>query len=106
MSEDDEPMPGYSLVMPFVVCASNGGPYDDNSFVAGVVFATHQGLLEHAHPETGRSVEPGFPVFNPLVPQLDLLAMSHGFSLVAEPVEGMEDEWTQVTYTPMKETQT
>lgn len=95
---DEEPE--MSLVMPFVVCASNGGPYDDQAFVAGVVFAQHQALLEHAHPEDGRTVVTTFPVYPALVPQLDLLAMAHGYRLHSEPVPGAAGEWTSVSYRP------
>lgn len=94
----------YSLVMPFVVCRSQGGPYDDDSFVAGVVFGQHNAQLERGGVIDNGVIKPGFPVPTPLVAQLDLLAMSHSYTLTAEPVDGM-DEWTQVTYTPNAEEQ-
>lgn len=34
MSDDEERI-GYELMVPFVACASNGGPYEDVPFVAG-----------------------------------------------------------------------
>lgn len=36
MSDPDRPEPeAMTLVVPFIVCTSKGGPYDDDSFVAG-----------------------------------------------------------------------
>lgn len=32
MAEEEQE---YDLVMPFVVCQSQGGPYDDDAFVGG-----------------------------------------------------------------------
>lgn len=81
----------FSLVMPFIVCATNGGPYDDAAFVAGARFEV---LRKQA--ESGeliiRSYEP-----TQLVPQLDLVAMRYGYTMDVEPWEEHPDEWSRVT---------
>lgn len=87
--EDDEP--GYEMVMPFVVCASEGGPYDDAAFVAGVRMASIQHALE-ARP--AKHVTYQHPH---LLPQLDLVAMNAGYSMTTE---AYSDEWTLCTFTP------
>lgn len=83
----DTPPPDYSLVMPFVVVASAGGPYDDGAFVAGCRFGTWDALLT-LKPVMHAEYEPP-----ELVPQLDLLAMHHGYTMTTEP---FDDDWTYV----------
>jgi hypothetical protein len=74
MSEGD-----YGLVMPFVVCQSNGGPFDDAAFVAGVQFGDLSRQLAGGGP-----VEPAY--VNPdLWAQLDLAAMHYGYRLIVQP---------------------
>ena len=69
---------GYGLVMPFVVCASQGGPYDDEAFVSGWTLGAINMALNIIAP-TGAQyrawVKPAH------VPQLDLIAMKHGRQL-------------------------
>lgn len=83
----------YGLVYPFVVCASNDGPYDDGAFVAGCWFG--QVSTECKTIIEGRYKRWYVP--SPLVPQIDLLAMHEGLTMAAEPWEDYPDEWTQVT---------
>jgi hypothetical protein len=95
---DDRDQPGdYGLIMPFVVCKDQGGPYDGDAFVAGYVAGILDTLLPIVRPH-GVTVERY--VVPELVPQLDLLAMRHGFKLTAEPWDEHPDEWTFVTFTP------
>lgn len=77
----------FDLVMPFVVCESNGGAYHDDSFCAGF----HLGQID-AQMEAGL-VGPGtaLTVRTPSVPQLDLIAMRHGHAL---DVAVSDQEWT------------
>jgi len=89
---------GLDLVMPFLVCQSNGGPYDDNSFVAGVRFGAIDAELAAAGGM--HAVTPDFPFPTPLVPQLDLLAMSRGYTTTIEAIPGADYEWATVTFTP------
>ena len=77
-TEDDE------LIMPFVVCKSSGGPYDDASYIAG----WEAGALDRALQLTGHRavVRNGVRLLlHPdNIPQLDLVAMRHGFILEPE----------------------
>ena len=89
MSDRDESnCDDFTLVMPFVVCRSEGGPYDDPSFVAGVRFAHMQAALDAKPPMFETYQPPG------LVPQLDLLAMERGYLIS---VDDLSDEWARVT---------
>lgn len=81
----------FNLLMPFVVCKSKGGPYDDESFVAG---------FQASHLDTKLMSAPDslfWTVYTALVPQVDLIAMRHGYTAVYEPTE--YSEWTQVALT-------
>lgn len=95
---DDNPDPQdaeYGLVMPFVVCASNGGPYDDDSFVAGY----QAGQLDSELGAAGWArVERGFPIPSALVPQVDLIAMKHGYAVEATPWGDDPAAWTFVAF--------
>lgn len=64
----------YELVMPFVVCASKGGPYDDDSFVAGWTMGTLSWDLSYH----GRYLPMEITVPAGCVPQVDLIAMQNG----------------------------
>ena len=86
----DQP-PGYELVMPFVVCRSQGGPYDDGAFVAGF----ECGALE-ARLTIGRPASCELYVRTASLPQIDLIAMRHGYQVEAEPWDEDPDEWTHV----------
>lgn len=74
----------YGLVMPFVVCQSKGGPYDDESYVAGYEAGHLDAILRYNallraqgfNPQPPPGAAP-FHVENR--PQLDLIAMRHGF---------------------------
>jgi hypothetical protein len=91
----------HSLVFPFIACRSHGGPYDDESFVAGAALGRIDKALEDAAAET-HSLR--FTVPTALVRQLELCAMARGFpAVVAEQVEGTDEypampEWSFVTF--------
>lgn len=80
----------YGLVMPYVVCEEYGGPYDAESFVAGVRFGQWQSLLKLL-PTMHTTYEP-----EALVPQLDLLAMDAGYHIRTEPWD-VDPHWVKVT---------
>lgn len=90
---DEQPTePQYEIVMPFVVTQSNGGPYDDDAFVAGWYAAELDIVLEQMarfHCGMARTVP------TPLVPQIDLIAMKYGFYFEHEPCEDAEG-WSNV----------
>jgi len=99
--ERDEDASIYDLVMPFVVCDDNGGPYEASAFVAGCRYTTIDhalrtivqfGIIEYQH-----YVEPQ------LLPQLDLLAMHYGWKLTSEPWEEHPDEWTLASFEKLPE---
>jgi hypothetical protein len=90
--------PDFELVMPFVACESEGGPYDDDAFVAGVTIGV---MLE----EFSRSEGPGSFATDPparyldrqLVPQADLIAMKYGYKMILGEID--EDSgWQHVTF--------
>jgi len=83
------PDPEFSLVMPFVVCETNGGPYDDAGFVAGCYFGLVQERVERVGWFEGY-------VPTPLVPQLDLLAMHHSLTFRSEEWAEHPADWSYV----------
>jgi hypothetical protein len=94
----DQPEPeALSLAVPFTVCASEGGPFDDAAFVGGFdcgVMHTEMRLLSRigATP-AARWVKPA------ILDQLDLLAMDSGYTIKrgeADPASG----FVWVTFTP------
>lgn len=93
MTDDDQPE--YDLVMPFVACASNGGPYDDAAFTAGYQAGGLDKALEIL--AAAGASELRATVYTPLVPQLDLVAMRHGFQLDSGACAEAEG-WTFATF--------
>ena len=82
--EEDE----YALVMPFVVCSSEGGPYESRAFVAGFRLGTVDATLRLTAPiEFEVYLDPAE------VPQADLIAMHHGYTLTTVPWDEHPDEW-------------
>lgn len=80
MADDEEGVPEYDLVMPFVVVESNGGPYADEPFVAGYRMGMLDAVLEFLEPEEHTAyLEPG------VVAQADLIAMRHNYVMTATP---------------------
>lgn len=85
----------YGLVMPFVVCTSKGGPYQDGAYVAG----WEAGSLD----TTLKLTASGFPAERMVFPQpfhadnrdqIDLIAMQYG--MVAEFTD-LGDGWVSLT---------
>jgi hypothetical protein len=87
---------GYELAVPFVVCTSVGGPYDDDAFVAGFQAGQIDQALQAA--SVARASEVRFTVNAELVRQLELIAMHRGFPVMA--AEAAEDApgWSFVTF--------
>lgn len=82
----------HTLVMPFVVVASKGGPYDDDAFVAGWQCATVQEALRHSGASWAGTVPAA------ILPQLDLIAMDRGLALISEPAG---EYWAFATIAPL-----
>lgn len=78
-TEPNEPSDAeYGLVMPFVLCKTNGGPYDDAAFVAGVTCgALDEELRLLAHL---RAIPRERYINAAYLPQVDLIAMTHGYT--------------------------
>jgi hypothetical protein len=89
---DDENVE-YELVMPFVVVVSTGGPYDDEAYCAGVEL----GRLDRDLSTMCTWVNQ-FEVLIRLanVPQVDLLAMQHGWTVDTFGTKA-SDGWITVT---------
>lgn len=81
----------WALVMPFVVCQSYGGPYEDTAFVAGIYYGQVIQLL-NARPARHIQMLP-----TPLRPQLELLAMNDGYSMAA--TDTGYPGWIEVAFT-------
>lgn len=81
----DQEGSSYRLVMPFVLTKSNGGPYDDKAFTAGMacgqLWTELQVLAAHGAQPRPRYVRPEH------IPQMDLIAMHYGYTLKAGPVD-------------------
>lgn len=82
MPEHDPHNAEFNLVMPFVVVKSEGGPFDDRSFVAGIQYERTNYVLQIVEP-LGYLNFQAF-VYKELIPQLDLLAMNLGWILRTE----------------------
>lgn len=69
----------YRMVMPFVLTKSNGGPYDDAAFAAGMtcgqIWNELKILAGHGAIPAPRYVKPEH------LPQIDLIAMHYGYTL-------------------------
>lgn len=88
------------MIMPFVLCASNGGPFDDMAFIVGWDCATLYAELRQCH--LLRAVPVPRWVKGPILPQLDLIAMETGFLIThgyAPPTDGTGlEDWVWVMF--------
>ena len=74
-----EPTDGneFELVVPFIACASQGSPYDDDAFVAGFQCGAIDKALTVAKQAGAARV--CFTVRTTLVGQLELIGMNRGY---------------------------
>lgn len=91
MSQDDDET-DEALVMPFVVCRSSGGLYDDDSFLAGMYFGRACASMDEE--EIWMAAVP-----TQLIPQLDLLAMGSRANLIVQETDS--EYWTYVELHPI-----
>lgn len=86
----------YALVMPFVVCQSQGGTYDDEAFVAGY----QAGRLDRALAVAAVNDTPTVraTVAAQLVPQLDLIGMHHGYPVCEVTIDDDHPTWADVQF--------
>lgn len=79
------------IVMPFIACQSQGGVYDDESFVAGFWLGKIWSIMA-----VGGNFVGNVPEF--LVPQLDLAAMHYGMQMsVQDGNEEIVPGWAMIT---------
>jgi hypothetical protein len=92
--------PEYGLVMPFVVCKSQGGPFDDEAFSVGYSLGLLDGELALL---TAHSADPAPRwVRSSGMRQVDLIAMRHGYKMKYSE-DPADDEWTWVRFNRMEE---
>jgi hypothetical protein len=87
---------GYALAVPFVVCASQGGPFDDDAFVAGFQAGEIDKTLTVAAAAGANRAT--FTVRTTLVRQAELLAMNRGFPAMTTVECDETPEWTLMTF--------
>lgn len=84
----------YSLVMPFIVVTSKGGPFDDAAYCAGYEIGKLDAALDaepRLHQVTIRTLN---------VPQADLVAMQHGYTMRASEPDPDGGMWTFCEFEP------
>ncbi len=84
------------LIMPFVACASQEGPYEDQAFVAGYQSGQINQVLTVGAAIGARSFT--FTIYTPLAKQMDLIGMRHGYDTATTILDGYE-MWSTVTFT-------
>lgn len=98
MTTEDEMSDGehaMELVMPFTCVTSVGGPYDDRAFAAGFQAGQIDRSLAAIAAVEGQGMY-DITVRTDLAPQLDLIAMRHGFTTDAEQ-DAAWPEWSRWT---------
>lgn len=81
------------LIMPFVTVASQGGPYDDDAYVAGYEMGQLDAALAAGPDELAATVRSENAI------QADLIAMRHGYACTTE-VYAPSPEWSIVSFAP------
>lgn len=84
-------MTGFSRDMPIVITQREGGPYDDVAYLAGWMTGALDTMLGFARPPVHQQ-----PVYTACVPQVDLIAMRHGYTMISQP---KDDLWSMVQLT-------
>ncbi len=87
MNDEDEVT--FGLVMPFVVAQSQGGPFEDQAYIAGYEMGLLAAELEHSRPHYLRRT-----LHTANLRQVDLIAMRYGYSLRSQVCP--QADWTEV----------
>lgn len=93
---DQPPDDSMSLVLPFVATFSNGGPYEDDAFVAGFQAGEIDRSLKAAAAVGATRAQ--FTAYTELVKQLELIGMNRGFPTVEVETWPAAPEWCRVTF--------
>lgn len=100
MSDDDLDQPEsekYELAVPFIVCQSQGGPFDDDAFVAGFQCGEVDKALTVAAAANATAVR--FPTARTaLVKQFELLAMNRGYPIMDVTESEEFPQWCDVLF--------
>ena len=90
--------PDYALIMPFVVCQSKGGPYEDDAYAAGWEAATIDANLANWRRLGLSPIRTPLTVRTDNMRQIDLVAMHRGYEVE---VISEADGWTKIeVWTP------
>lgn len=98
-SVDPQDLPeeeGYSLLYPFTVVTSKGGPYDDDAFTAGFACGLLDKALTVVHAAGGTSYQ--VTIRTDLVQQAELVGMARNFPIATAQPDGAFPEWTLMTF--------
>ncbi|GAB7044889.1 hypothetical protein [Catenuloplanes indicus] len=87
---------GYTLLYPFTACTSNGGPYDDEAFTAGVQTGRIERSLAVAASLDVSEVQ--ITAYAALRHQLELIAMHHGYPNITTQAADETPEWALFTF--------
>jgi hypothetical protein len=88
-------MADYELMMPFVLCKTNGGPFDDEAFTVGWDCGALEAELSTCS-RLGATPRARY-IKVAVLPQLDLIAMDTKFTLTLGE-HSPEGEWVFVTF--------
>lgn len=93
----------FETVIPLVICQREGGELDDDAFIAGWTCGAIDLMLEMASQVLGvalRVAEIRIPVPYVTIPQLDLIAMKHGYTVLQQIDLETEDdeEWVYIRF--------
>jgi hypothetical protein len=98
----DEGEGTYSLVMPFLPVTSKGGPFDDQSYVAGYEMGRVDVLLSAAA-NLGLAPDTHLLINAENAAQVDLVAMRYGFH--CEIRDSTAEGWAEAHLTPIVPTE-
>ncbi|MBF9135304.1 hypothetical protein I0C86_41375 [Plantactinospora sp. S1510] len=98
MSELDQPESDrHECVLPFIVCRSANGPYEDDSFTAGFSCGAIDAELA-ALAAVGGVQSRTYSVLPEVLPQLDLIGMRHRYPIMEAVVPEEHPDWAFVTF--------
>jgi hypothetical protein len=91
--EDD----GLHLAVPFIVCQSAGGPYEDDAFCAGFQAGEIDRALDMGAAVRAETIT--FPMArSALLKQLELIGMNRGYPVMTADVSEEWPQWCTVTF--------